>query len=271
MAKLKNLIGQKFGRLLVVDRAENDEYGRAMWICSCDCGNQELIIVRSQHLIRGSIKSCGCLSREREDLTGQRFHKLVVLSSAQDHIKPNGYRVAQWNCKCDCGNLTVVDGTSLKNGHTKSCGCLQGDHHMDSSHIDGRSRLYRIWQNMKQRCYNPNNDNFQNYGGRGVLVCDDWKESYIKFKTWALNNGYQDTLSLDRIDVNGNYDPLNCRWSTVVEQANNTRTNRNITYNNETLTLSQWRKRLGFKRGVLEYRLNKGWSVERAFTTPVKT
>lgn len=270
MAKLKNLIGQKFGRLLVVGRAENDKYGRAKWTCKCDCGNPELVVVRSQHLIRGSVMSCGCLQREREDLTGQRFNKLVVLSSAPDHVKPNGDCVARWNCECDCGNFTVVDGASLKNGHTKSCGCLQGEHHMDSCHNVGRTRLYRIWQDMRQRCSNPNNNGFQDYGGRGITVCDEWNNSYIAFKEWATSNGYADDLSIDRIDVNGAYEPSNCRWSTFVEQANNTRTNRSVTYNNETLTLAQWRKRLGFKRGVLEYRLNSGWSEEKAFTTPVK-
>jgi hypothetical protein len=269
MAKLKDLMGQKFGKLTVIGRAENDSQGRAMWICKCDCGNPEYKIVRSQHLIRGSVLSCGCLQREREDLTGQKFGMLTVISMAEDRIKSNGNNVSRCKCKCDCGNETIVDASALKSKHTQSCGCLQGEHHNDSRHDIGKTRLYRIWGDMKQRCYNPNNDNFKHYGARGIEICSEWKDSYSSFKEWAINNGYADNLSIDRIDTNGNYEPQNCRWSTEEDQANNTRTNRLISFNGETLTLSQWRKRLGFKRGVLEYRLNHGWDLEKAFYTPV--
>lgn len=271
MAQLKNLIGQQFGRLTVVERADNDSQGRARWVCKCCCGNIELIIVRSQHLIRGSVKSCGCLQTERENLIGQKFGRLTVISRAEDIINKSGKHIYMWNCICECGKNTVVNSSSLKRGHTKSCGCLCGEHHDDSSHKKGKIRLYRIWQDMKQRCTNQNNKNYKNYGARGISVCDEWKNSYTSFKEWAMNNGYAENLSIDRIDVNGNYEPSNCKWSTQEDQANNMRTNRLISFNGETLTLSQWRKRLGFKRGVLEYRLKHGWDLEDAFYTPVKT
>ena len=266
MGKLKNLIGQQFGRLTVVKRAENDAQNRARWYCKCDCGNENLIIVRSQHLIRGSIRSCGCLLKEREDLTGEKFNKLTVIEPIN---KDKKYEY-KWKCLCDCGNYCIVSSNSLKTGHTKSCGCLQGEHHHDSSHIEGKTRLYRIWTNIKQRCLNPNKKEYNLYGQRGITICKEWKESYNSFKQWSLSNGYADNLSIDRIDVNGNYEPSNCRWTNAKTQANNTRTNKIITFNGETHTLSQWRDKMGFKRGVIEYRLQKGWSIEKTLTTPVK-
>lgn len=270
MAGLKDLTGQQFGRLTVIARAENNAQGSAQWLCKCSCGNPEYKIVRSTHLISGSVKSCGCLMKEAGNILNQRFGKLVVVSKADDKIANDGVHITMWNCRCDCGNMTVVDTSSLKSGHTKSCGCLQGEHHNDATHKEGRTRLYRIWNNIKQRCLNPNNSNFKNYGGRGITVCDIWLNSYIAFKEWALNNGYSDNLSIDRINVNGDYEPNNCRWVTQKMQNNNTRSNKKITFNGETLTLAQWRERLGFKRGVLEYRLNNGWDLEKAFLTPSK-
>ena len=259
MAKLKNLIGQKFGMLTVVGRADNDGK-RVCWICKCDCGNPIPRVVRAQNLLNGKTTSCGCTQRkrERENLIGQKFGMLTVLSQANDKVRSDGYHIAIWNCVCDCGNEIIVSSSTLKSGHTKSCGCLQGEHHNDSNHRTGKTRLYRIWGDMKQRCYNENNSSFKNYGGRGIGICDEWKQSYIKFKEWALQNGYDDNLTIERINVNGSYCPENCKWATQLEQANNTRANRMITFNGETLTLAQWNKKLGFKRGVLEYRFRKG-------------
>jgi hypothetical protein len=266
MSKLKNLIGQTFGKLTVIKRAENDPQNRARWYCKCDCGNKNLIIVRSQHLIKGSVKSCGCLLNKREDLTGRKFNKLTVIEPIN---KDKKYEY-KWKCLCDCGNYCIVSASSLKTGHTKSCGCLQGEHHCDSSHIEGRTRLYRIWTNIKQRCLNANNKAYKNYGQRGITICKEWEQSYNSFKQWSLDNGYADNLSIDRIDVNGNYEPSNCRWVNFKTQANNTRVNKLITFNGETLTLAQWRDKMGFKRGVIEYRLQKGWDIEKTLTTPVK-
>ena len=270
MAKLKNLIGQKFGMLTVIDRADNDGK-RVCWTCICDCGNPIPRVVRAQNLLNGNTTSCGCTQRQRgrEDLIGQKFGMLTVLAQANDKIRSDGTHIVMWHCMCDCGNEIIVNSGTLKSGHTKSCGCLQGEHHNDSNHKTGKTRLYRIWGDMKQRCYNKNNLNFKNYGGRGIVICDEWKNSYIKFKEWAIKNGYNDDLTIEITDVNGNYCPENCKWATQLEQANNTRTNRMITFNGETLTWTQWNKKLGFKRGVLEYRLKKGWSIEKALTTPL--
>lgn len=271
MAKLRDLIGEQFGLLTVIRRADNDEQGRVCWVCMCDCGNPNPRIVRGQNLINGKTISCGCIKRKKEakNLVGMKFGMLSVISRAEDNIGNDGKNVIMWNCVCECGNKTIVDGRSLKKGHTKSCGCLQGEHHNDSSHILGKTRLYRIWTNMKQRCYNPNNSNFKNYGAKGVTICEEWKNSYTKFKEWATNNGYNDTLTVDRINVNDNYYPENCRWISLREQENNKSVNHFITFNGETLTLAEWNRKLGFKRGVLEYRLKKGWDIEKAITTPL--
>lgn len=132
-----------------------------------------------------------------------------------------------------------------------------------------KSRLYHIWEDMKNRCLNKNNKRFEQYGGKGVEIFKPWHE-YINFHEWAINNGYKKHLTIDRIDVEGNYEPNNCRWATQKEQANNRSTNVLIEFNGETLTRQQWSERLGFKKHVLKNRLKRGWSVERALTTPLQ-
>jgi len=133
------------------------------------------------------------------------------------------------------------------------------------------TRLGRIYHNMKTRCYNPNYDKYKYYGGKGIKVCDEWLESWYAFEDWAMENGYNDSLTLDRIDPEGNYSPENCRWISMKEQANNRTSNRMIEYNGETKSLQQWADILGIKAHTLSQRLDTGWSVEDAMTTPVHT
>jgi hypothetical protein len=133
---------------------------------------------------------------------------------------------------------------------------------------DGKkSRLYHIWEDMKNRCLNKNNKRYPSYGGRGILLFENW-HNYVEFHNWAINNGYSENLTIDRIKVNGNYEPSNCKWSTQKEQANNRTNNRNITFKDQTLTLQEWSDKIGIERHVLKNRLNRGWSIERAFITP---
>ena len=142
---------------------------------------------------------------------------------------------------------------------------------MNKTHGIRNTRIYEIWKDMKKRCFNPNCAAYHLYGGRGIIVCEKWKDNVKDFYDWAMQNGYTDKLTLDRIDVNGNYEPSNCRWVTKKEQANNTRRNHQISYNGKTQTLQQWADELGISRVSLRHRIcDYHWSIEKALTTPIR-
>ena len=143
--------------------------------------------------------------------------------------------------------------------------------HGESKRKNGsRTRLYVIWCHMIERCYNPHFQAFGNYGGRGIRVCDEWRNCFVAFREWAMTNGYDDKLTLDRIDNDGNYEPSNCKWSTVREQSNNRRTSRLITYRGETKTMMQWAETIGMPYDTFKRRLYYGWSVDKAIETPMR-
>ncbi len=196
------------------------------------------------------------------DLTGKRFGRLTVISRSD---RP-GHKVC-WNCLCDCGNTSVVEGSSLKNGRIKSCGCWPREESASraakqfTKHGSSGTRLYRIWKSMRTRCLNPNSRSWDSYGGRGITICPEWND-YTAFQEWAISSGYRDGLSIDRIDVDGNYCPENCRWATAEEQSNNKRNSRLISINGVTHTLAQWSAIAGINRGTLKSRVESGWSGE---------
>lgn len=196
------------------------------------------------------------------DLTGEKFGRLTVIFRSD---KPG--HMVYWNCQCDCGNTTIVPGASLKNGRIKSCGCWHKEESalraakQFTKHGDAGARLYRIWKSMRNRCLNPNNTHWDAYGGRGITVCPEW-DDYTVFRKWAMSHGYTDELTIDRIDVNGNYCPENCRWAAFDEQANNKRNSRLITIGGVAHTLAQWSAISGINRGTLKSRLKSGWSDE---------
>ncbi len=207
------------------------------------------------------------------DIVGKKFNRLTVLSFSHKKLHPNpskGYFYF-YKCQCECGNITVVRRERLISLETKSCGCY-GKEVRNKILATKRTlshRLYRIWRGIKTRCYDVNCARYSNYGKRGIAMCNEWRGNFNAFYEWAVSNGYQDNLTIERIDVNGNYEPLNCTWVNAKIQANNRTNNHLIFFNNQTYTLSEWADILKINRSTLWYRLKRGWSVEQAFTTPV--
>ena len=202
----------------------------------------------------------------RLDLTNKEYGRLIVLSLA---YTKNGRTF--WNCKCSCGNEKIILGKDLQNGHIRSCGCLRVETSRNrmTTHGATDSRLYNIWTSMKARCETSKKQKFiKDYQNRGINICAEWHDFSV-FQKWALENGYKDDLSIDRIDNNKGYYPENCRWADNFTQANNKRNNHWLTYNNKTQTIAQWSKELSIKYNALNERLRKGWSVERALSTPI--
>lgn len=155
-----------------------------------------------------------------DNLVGQKFNRLTVVE--YDHSDNGVY----WLCKCDCGNYVAVRGRDLKSGKTKSCGCYHKDLAANlgrnkRTHGKSETKLYSVWCSMKSRCGNPNNKHYYRYGGRGITVCSEWEKSFESFYEWSINNGYQEGLTIDRIDNDGNYEPHNCRWVTMYVQCRN--------------------------------------------------
>lgn len=257
--KSKNIAGQKFGMLTAI-RQTSVRGKNAIWEYRCDCG--ELVEKARKNVGEKpkQQKSCGC-AVGRFDLTGQRFNSFSVIGRAGND-KYN--RSATWNCICDCGQKRIYTTSELKNGFVKSCGCLNGERHGESN---PPTVEYRTWHAMIGRCHNPESKQYKNYGARGIIVCDDWRESYLSFLS-HIGRRPSESHSIGRIDNDGNYEPGNVRWETVEQQRNNTRANVFIEFDGITMTCAQWDSKLGLPKGMTLGRVNRGWSVERALTTP---
>lgn len=189
------------------------------------------------------------------DLSKQRFGRLVVIARA-----PSRGKRTYWRCRCDCGNECTVEAYNLTHGHTKSCGCYAGSKSYENL---SESRLYGIWEGMISRCENRNKENYQYYGARGISVCPEWHDFKV-FQTWAVENGYKDFLTIDRINTNGNYCPENCRWASWETQNNNRRNNRILRIAGVRMTLTQAAGIYGISRATVYRRLKCGWPIERA-------
>jgi hypothetical protein len=192
---------------------------------------------------------------------GERYGKLVIVSDVEQ-AKGEKRLVL---CKCDCGNTKIIPLRHLRYGVTKSCGCLKKGAVNNHGVANYKSRLYKIWDDMKQRTENPKNKRYEIYGERGIKICSEWRYDFPAFKEWALNNGYSDTLTIDRIDANRGYEPSNCRWVTLKVQANNRRNNVLITYHGVTHTISEWSDITGIRYCNIKDRYRRGLPLEQVF------
>ena len=258
----RNLIGRRYGKLVVVGEAgykENGTKKQKLWLCKCDCGNE--IVATTVALNGGHKRSCGCL--RRSDIIGKKFGMLTVL----EYCGRDKNHESLWRCRCDCGNERICQLQYLKKSKMPTCGCINPLEKHGKSH----SRIYFLWKGMKARCYNKNEKAYKHYGGRGIKVCDEWldKESgFENFQKWIYSVGYDDSKlgreqSVDRIDVNGNYEPSNCRLATQKEQLNNQRRNINIEYMGKVMTAKQWSEELGIDYKTIKNRIKRGLPAER--------
>lgn len=259
--------GQKFGRLTVIRALEPEEVKTKTynWLCQCECGN--IIHANISKLKDGHTTSCGCKLKENkgskfEDLTGQRFGRLTVVRFLQaEERRTRGF---DWFCKCDCGNDVYANVTKLKQGDMKSCGCLKSERigNINKKYKYTNKRLYAVYAQIIDRINNPKSREYHNYGGRGIKLCDEWtgEYGYDEFAKWAFENGYNPDAkhgecTIDRIDVNGNYEPDNCKWVDNDSQQNNRRDCIYIDYNGKTQTMAQWSRELNIPYGFLNWRM----------------
>ena len=194
------------------------------------------------------------------DLTGQKFGRLTVVES----FRQNGSWMLK--CLCDCGNFTMATSAQLKRGGKKSCGCYKKEitRARVTKHGKTDTRQFTIWKHIKERCYQPKCPKYKNYGGRGIIMCDNWRNNFKAFYEWSLANGYADNLTIDRINNNGNYEPSNCRWVSQTEQQNNRNNNRIIIYEGHRYTAAQLAKKYKIPYKLFMGRLYNNWSVEQA-------
>jgi CRISPR/Cas system CSM-associated protein Csm2 small subunit len=251
--KITDITGKKYGKLTVIEFIENNS-GKNMWLCECDCEEHNQVAVWQGNLHSGQTTSCGCI--RIENLIGQKFGRLTVVKKA-----PNKTGRVAWCCKCNCGNEDeiIVVAHSLKQGSTLSCGCLNAENKL--KHGMSKSRIYRIYRGMKDRCFNSNKSEYKYYGERGVTICDEWldkENGFINFYNWAMNNGYRDNLEIERLDVEGDYEPNNCAWITHFEQMSNTRQNVFVEINGEVKTVAEWSRVTGLEENTIRIRLKKG-------------
>lgn len=199
-----------------------------------------------------------------KDMKDKRFGRLIVKEYAGK---------SKWVCLCDCGKVKAIDGNKLRSGETLSCGCLQKERSREANTIHGQTqtRLYAIYRGIIQRCTNPNVKGFIRYGGRGITICEEWRQSFETFREWSIVNGYSDELTIDRIDNDKGYSPENCRWANYTVQGRNRRNVRKITYKGKEKTFLEWSKEKGVSVHTLRYRILKlHWSIEKAFNVPVE-
>lgn len=260
-----DISGQRFGKLVAVERSGSAKDNAALWKCKCDCGNT--IVTRARSLIVGHTKSCGC--SRKTDLIGQKFGRLTVVEYSHKDKRGN----YTWKCLCECGGTTFATTKSLRKGDKRSCGCLHKIAPQSRKNAGVKKHpLYKLYRGIKTRCYCETDIHYKDYGGRGIKLADEWMDSFWDFARYleALPHCHEIGYSLDRIDVNGNYAPGNVRWATAKTQTRNKRNNALATAFGETKTIADWAEEYGINYYTLWSRINKRhMETEKALTTPV--
>ena len=200
----------------------------------------------------------------KQNLVGKKFGKLLVLREL-DERRNKG---VLWECVCDCGGKAKRTTGELNAGRRLTCGCMPTG--SNGAWRNGkREKLYVVWCDIIQRCFDKNFRGYHRYGGRGITICNEWRHDYPAFRSWALSHGYKEGLTIDRINNDGNYEPNNCRWVTMKEQCRNKTGLVWITYNGKTMIMNDWAELLGLKKSTLGERIRRGWTIEKALTTPL--
>ena len=211
--------------------------------------------------------------RKRISHNGEKYGRLTIIKDVEDGVRPSGQKYRRVLCKCMCGNTIECELSEIIKGKISSCKCYRHDYftkHGCNMENSPHKRIYNIYMDMKKRCYNPNSSSYKNYGGRGISICSTWLNDFNSFLCWALNNGYKDNLSIDRINNNGNYEPSKCRWATNVQQANNNRSNKVIVINGKANNLKKWASHYGINLSTYKSRRKRGWEEIESLTTPIR-
>lgn len=273
--KLRDLTGERFGKLTVKSRAPDKilpgGYKTVMWNCDCDCGNSSVVSSKNLLYAKYPTRSCGCgMNQIRNNLVGQRFGRLLVVEKVKGKTLKSGYEEQTYKCVCDCGNEVILPYSRLTTGNTSSCGCLAIEMLKDRSFKHGMSKtkIYDVWKEMRYRCSKETDKSYKYYGERGIKVCEEWDCSFETFYKWALKTGYKEGLEIDRIDTLGDYEPNNCRWVTRIQQMNNIRTNRILNINGFSKTMAEWSRLFEINADTFNDRLKAGWDVISALTAP---
>lgn len=267
-----DLTDQKFHRLTVIHKdnsPKKSKHRNTKWICKCDCG--KITSVDSYKLKKGLTKSCGCFKKDNEslDLTNQKFGRLTAVSKYPTIIG----KQTKWLCRCKCGNEKIIETRALRSGATVSCGCYNREINLKKNTKHGYAKRgkigpeYKAWTKIRQRCINPNDPYWKDYGKRGIKVCKRWLNSFENFYS-DMGERPSKKHSIDRIDNDGDYTPENCRWATIKEQSNNTRRNIYITIDGVTKTLTQWCRVYGVNPVTANWRIKNGWPSEKAVKEP---
>lgn len=268
MGKSIDITGIIYNQLTAIKYIETDKFGHEKWLFLCSCGKEKLL--NKIKVKTGATKSCGCRAFQ-SDITGEKYNMLTAVRTSYKKNPKSSY---YWWFKCDCGNEKEILKSYVIKGTVKSCGCLakrksaQRAKKTFTTHSQTKTETYVVWQNMKSRCSNPKSISYENYGSRGISVCDRWQE----FENFIEDMGLRPpNRSLDRIDNDKGYFKENCRWVTVQQQSNNKRNNFLIEWCGKKLNCREWEKETGITASVIRERIKKyNWTIEKSLTTKIK-